>query len=158
MGQELAVSAHAPLAEVLATLGAAGAPCHVLMVDGQLVPPTSPPPRTWTEVRLRTPAGMITLRQRGPQVVLLVFGNAEVALLALRDRMAAAFAGRAPFGRALLRNAMSVCVPPKLFTSTNESNTPMRSLLREQGFEASGVIHNLDEGDPELVFFQQVRE
>jgi hypothetical protein len=47
---------------------------------------------------------------------------------------------------------MSVCVPPKLFTSTNES------LLREQGFEASGVIHNLDEGDPELVFFQQVRE
>ncbi len=60
-------------------------------------------------------------------------------------------------GRALLRNAISICATPKLFTSTNESNSPMRSLLLEQGFEASGVIHNLDEGDPELVFFRRVR-
>ena len=38
------------------------------------------------------------------------------------------------------------------FTSTNQSNTPMQALLAEAGFEESGIIHNLDPGDPELVF------
>jgi ribosomal protein S18 acetylase RimI-like enzyme len=40
----------------------------------------------------------------------------------------------------------------KLWTSTNESNAPMRSLLVHLGFVLSGRIDNLDEGDPELVF------
>ena len=61
-------------------------------------------------------------------------------------------------GRALLAHAMSICATSKLFTSTNESNMPMRSLLREARFEPSGVIHNLDEGDPELVFYRRLRE
>lgn len=42
----------------------------------------------------------------------------------------------------------------KLFTSTNQSNHAMRSLLSHFGFKQSGVIHNLDPGDPELVFFK----
>ena len=40
----------------------------------------------------------------------------------------------------------------KLWTSTNESNAPMRALLQRLGFIPSGQIDNLDEGDPELVF------
>jgi hypothetical protein len=32
----------------------------------------------------------------------------------------------------------------------------MRSLLSDEGFEVSGIIHNLDEGDPELVFFRRL--
>jgi ribosomal protein S18 acetylase RimI-like enzyme len=45
-------------------------------------------------------------------------------------------------------------IPPgeKLWTSTNESNAPMRALLPRLGFVPSGRIDNLDEGDPELVF------
>jgi GNAT superfamily N-acetyltransferase len=39
-----------------------------------------------------------------------------------------------------------------LFTSTNESNVPMRALLERRGFRPSGTISNLDPGDPELVF------
>lgn len=39
-----------------------------------------------------------------------------------------------------------------LFTTTNQSNGPMRALLAKSGYEASGVIYNLDPGDPELVF------
>jgi GNAT superfamily N-acetyltransferase len=61
-------------------------------------------------------------------------------------------------GRALLERSMAICTTAKLFTSTNESNMPMRLLLRDERFEESGVIHNLDEGDPELVFFRRVRE
>ncbi|WP_177330351.1 hypothetical protein [Pseudomonas sp. CCOS 191] len=37
--------------------------------------------------------------------------------------------------------------------STNRSNEPMRRLLKRQGFVASGVVENLDQGDPERVYF-----
>ncbi len=44
------------------------------------------------------------------------------------------------------------CATPKLFTSTNLSNLPMQSLLVKRGYLVAGVIHYLDEGDPELVY------
>lgn len=40
----------------------------------------------------------------------------------------------------------------RIFTSTNTSNAPMRALLHKMGWIESGVIDNLDPGDPELVF------
>lgn len=46
---------------------------------------------------------------------------------------------------------------PMAFTSTNRSNTVMQALLANAGFEASGVIHNLDPDDPELVFVRILR-
>ncbi|MFB5190020.1 GNAT family N-acetyltransferase [Alicyclobacillus fastidiosus] len=44
----------------------------------------------------------------------------------------------------------------KLFTSTNQSNTPMQSLCESLGFQQSGYIENLDEGDPEIVYFKRI--
>lgn len=46
---------------------------------------------------------------------------------------------------------------PKLFTSTNESNGPMRALMSSLGYEPSGIVHNLDENDPELIFFKPLQ-
>ena len=43
----------------------------------------------------------------------------------------------------------------RLFISTNESNAPMRALLAKLGYAASGMILNLDPGDPELVFVKR---
>jgi GNAT superfamily N-acetyltransferase len=43
----------------------------------------------------------------------------------------------------------------KLFTSTNRSNAPMRALCVRRGFVESGVIENLDDGDPEIIYFKQ---
>ena len=63
---------------------------------------------------------------------------------------------RRGFGSDLMRHMESECRTEKLFTSTNESNTPMRSLLAKLGYSSSGVIHNLDPGDPELVFFKRL--
>lgn len=60
-------------------------------------------------------------------------------------------------GAALSRHMESLCRTPKLFTSTNLSNLPMQSLLAKLGYELSGVIHNLDEGDPEIVYFKRLR-
>jgi GNAT superfamily N-acetyltransferase len=44
----------------------------------------------------------------------------------------------------------------KLFTSTNRSNRPMRRLCARLGFQPSGIVENLDDGDPELVYFKRV--
>jgi GNAT superfamily N-acetyltransferase len=57
---------------------------------------------------------------------------------------------------ALLRHMESLCRTPKLFTSTNLSNLPMQSLLAKLEYGLSGVIHNLDDGDPELVYFKRL--
>ena len=59
-------------------------------------------------------------------------------------------------GAALLQHMESLCRTPKLFTSTNLSNLRMQSLLAKLGYELSGVIHNLDEGDPEIVYFKRL--
>lgn len=60
-------------------------------------------------------------------------------------------------GAALIKHMESLCNTPKLFTSTNLSNLPMQSLLAKLDYVSSGVIHNLDDGDPEIVYFKQLR-
>jgi len=60
----------------------------LLMVDNQLVSPKVPPPSTWQDVRLKTPAGTVTLKRNGNRVSLTVFGNADEALLAMQKRIA----------------------------------------------------------------------
>lgn len=40
----------------------------------------------------------------------------------------------------------------RLFVSTNESNQTMRELLVKRGYRVSGMVENLDPGDPELFF------
>jgi ribosomal protein S18 acetylase RimI-like enzyme len=60
-------------------------------------------------------------------------------------------------GEALMRRSESECQTPKLFTSTNLSNLPMQALLNKLGYTLSGIIHNLDEGDPEVVYFKAIK-
>lgn len=61
---------------------------------------------------------------------------------------------RRGIGSALMRHIESICPGVKLFTSTNESNTPMHRLCERLGYVKSGYIDNLDEGDPEIVYFK----
>ena len=60
---------------------------------------------------------------------------------------------RGGIGRNLLRAALAAAGTEQVFTSTNTSNQPMRSLLRAEGWSFSGELDGLDEGDPELVFY-----
>jgi GNAT superfamily N-acetyltransferase len=62
---------------------------------------------------------------------------------------------RSGIGRALLRAALAVAGTEWVFTSTNSSNHPMRSLLQAEGWSFSGQLDGLDEGDPELVFYKK---
>lgn len=61
---------------------------------------------------------------------------------------------RSGIGRGLLRAALVTAGTEQVFTSTNTSNQPMRSLLRAEGWSFSGELAGLDEGDPELVFYK----
>lgn len=60
---------------------------------------------------------------------------------------------RCGIGRNLLGAALAAAGTEQVFTSTNASNQPMRSLLRAEGWSFSGELGGLDEGDPELVFY-----
>lgn len=63
---------------------------------------------------------------------------------------------RQGIGTALMQQVESICQTEKLFTSTNESNRPMHSLLAKSQFVPSGVVNNLDEGDPEIIYFKRI--
>ena len=63
---------------------------------------------------------------------------------------------RKGIGSALVHHVESICRTEKLFTSTNESNLPMQTLMVKLRYIPSGIINNLDEGDPELVYFKRL--
>lgn len=62
---------------------------------------------------------------------------------------------RTGIGRALIEHCIALTPPnEKLWTSTNESNAPMRALLPQLAFKQTGMFEYLDEGDPELIFLR----
>ncbi len=75
------------------------------------------------------------------------FGHAFIELLFVAEG-----ARRKGAGGAVLAAIENAHHEDRLFTSTNESNIPMRALLERRGYQPSGTITNLDPGDPELVF------
>ena len=79
------------------------------------------------------------------------FGFVDLLIVAEEHR-------RRGIGVALLDYLSRQCKTEKLFTSTNESNTPMRKLLVKAGFIPCGQIDALDDGDPELFFVKKKSE
>ena len=77
---------------VAGRLAACGMACQLRMIDGALSFPDETPPDDWRELRLGTPHGMITVRREADGVRLVVWGNAEAALLEDRDKIARAIA------------------------------------------------------------------
>jgi ribosomal protein S18 acetylase RimI-like enzyme len=74
------------------------------------------------------------------------FGFIPVIVVAAAHR-------RRGIGLRLLSEARARCTSRKLFTSANTSNTSAQALFIRAGFVRSGSIENLDEGDPEIVYF-----
>ena len=71
---------------------------HLAMIDGQLSLPDEMLADTWRELRVQTPAGMITLRREPGAIAVVTWGNAAGPLLqawnALTWAVAEASAGR----------------------------------------------------------------
>lgn len=76
------------------------------------------------------------------------YGRPFIELVVVRES-----SRRSGIGRALVSCAIHQHRGSRVFTSTNESNVPMRCLVVGMGFTAAGTIHGLDPEDPELVFY-----
>lgn len=57
----------------------------------------------------------------------------------------------------LLKHMADISPTEKLFSSTNQSNDAMHMVFQTNGFTKSGFIDNLDEGDPEIIYFTEKR-
>jgi hypothetical protein len=55
-------------------------PLQLRMIDGELAFPDETPPDAWRELRVGTPAGMITLRRDPDCITLVTWGNADAAM------------------------------------------------------------------------------
>lgn len=64
----------------------------------------------------------------------------------------ASHARRQGIASALIEAVERQMIGKKLFTSTNRPNTGAQALFQRVGFIRSGIIENLDPGDPELIF------
>ncbi|MGD6961369.1 GNAT family N-acetyltransferase [Fictibacillus phosphorivorans] len=54
----------------------------------------------------------------------------------------------------LLTHMSRISPTNKLFSSTNESNESMKKVFIKNYFTKSGFIDNLDEGDPEIIYYR----
>ena len=79
------------------------------------------------------------------------FGGGFISMLQVHENFR-----RRGIGSALMNYATKKCKEEKLFTSTNQSNESMQRLLKKLKYERSGIIHNLDPGDPELIYFKKI--
>ena len=50
------------------------------------------------------------------------------------------------------------CKTEKIFTSSNSSNVQMQKALTKIGFSFAGEIIGLDDGDPELFYYKQIKQ
>lgn len=133
------------------------------------------------EIRLATPAEIdavigVAPAGRERQQAIAEWVQAGQCWVCWQDGMAAGYAAftrtffRSPFiemlvvspstrrqgiGRALMEHCIGL-VPhdQKLWTSTNESNAPMRAMLPQLGFVYTGQFAGLDEGDPERIYLR----
>jgi GNAT superfamily N-acetyltransferase len=75
------------------------------------------------------------------------FGRDFIDLLMVAERHR-----RRGLGSMVMSAAVEAASTQEEFTSTNESNVPMQALLVSKGWEFSGKLDGLDQGDPELVY------
>lgn len=66
-------------------------------------------------------------------------------------------ARRTGVGSSLLSEASSHSSTNRIFISTNQSNRPMIALLKNAAWHFSGKLEGIDEGDPELIYYKDVR-
>ena len=80
------------------------------------------------------------------------FGQSFIPLVVVREDHR-----RRGHAMMLVRHLETQCTSGKLFTSTNQSNDPMRRLLVRLGYVETGSINGLDEGDPEIIYLKRLR-
>lgn len=110
------------------------------------------------EIRGWAGAGALIIAEEGDRVVGYAalehsfFGRGFLRMVGV-----AADRRRQGIGRALVRAAEERARTARVFASTNASNGPMRALLTQLGYTECGEVRGLDDGDPEIFSFRDVR-
>lgn len=92
-------------------------PLQLRMIDRQLAFPDEQPDESWQELRVGTPAGMVTLRREADGLRLVTWGNADDALRRAWHALAWAVAhlsGGTVDGRSAAEFVAAVELPPEL--------------------------------------------
>jgi ribosomal protein S18 acetylase RimI-like enzyme len=61
---------------------------------------------------------------------------------------------RKGYATSLIEYFINISPTTKIFSSTNQSNQRMQEVFKANGFIQSGFIENLDEGDPEIIYYR----
>lgn len=61
---------------------------------------------------------------------------------------------RKGYATSLIDYFITISPTKKIFSSTNQSNDRMQEVFKANGFIQSGLVENLDEGDPEIIYFK----
>lgn len=61
---------------------------------------------------------------------------------------------RKGYATSLIESFISISPTKKIFSSTNKSNKRMQEVFKANGFIQSGFVENLDERDPEIIYFK----
>ena len=101
--------------------------------------------RCYVAVTKEKPIGYIVLEYNW------FYFDAFISMLYIKDDFR-----RKGIGSELMKYIENKCKTEKLFTSTNHSNKAMQNLLKKLEYERSGIIHNLDPDDPELIYFKKI--
>ena len=113
----------------------------------------SRPPRRLEAIRTAVVSGDCAVACEGEDLVAFAtleynfFDEGFVSLLWVKPH-----ARRQGIGTGLMQALRERCATRRLFTSTNLSNRPMQALLQKLGYRLTGTVHDLDEGDPELLY------
>jgi hypothetical protein len=93
MDQRVTFSGPTPTWEAISRLLAEhGMALEMRMIDGELSFPDEAPPENWRELRIGTPAGMITLRNEASVITCVIWGNADPSLRQVWNALAWALA------------------------------------------------------------------
>jgi hypothetical protein len=84
------------------------------MIDGLPAFPDESPPPEWSELRIGTSAGMITLRRQGTNLAFTVWGNADVNLITCLHRVVWSCASA---GGGLISDSGPMLTPPEFAES-----------------------------------------
>lgn len=93
MQHEVTLAGEGPgWAEVAGLLAERGAAVQMRMIDGALAAPDDEPPADWRELRVALAGEMVSVRREPGRVVVVAWGNANLAQRQLWNALAWAFA------------------------------------------------------------------
>jgi ribosomal protein S18 acetylase RimI-like enzyme len=60
------------------------------------------------------------------------------------------------YAKSLMKYFETISPTQKIFSSTNKSNEKMHRLFSSIGYVKSGIVENLDEDDPEIIYYKKL--